>query len=125
MAWTFNITKAERRERTIEYFGSLTFTGNYATGGDGPGTFTWAGGVGGWPEWAPDVSALHADIAPVSGVIHGPAGYTASIIPGSGPTNAKIKIYSAVGTELAAGAYPAAITGATDATLALVYPKLL
>lgn len=43
--------------------------------------------------------------------IQGPAGYTVEILPGADGRHWLYKIYSAVGTELVAGAYPAAITG--------------
>jgi len=38
-----------------------------------------------------------------------PAGYTAQIVPGADGLHPILKIFSAPGTELAAGAYPAAI----------------
>lgn len=43
--------------------------------------------------------------------IQGPAGYTVEILPGADGNHWLYKVYSAVGTELVAGAYPAAITG--------------
>lgn len=126
MPWVFNVTKIERRERTIEAFGSLVFSGSYTAGGDATGSMVLGGGVGGWPQSAPDQSELHADRPPLSGTVMPDEGYAGVIVPAaSGALPAKLKLYSAAGTELAAGAYPAAISGATQHTMSLVYRKLL
>lgn len=125
MAWTWNITKIVRREQELDVFGSLTFSGNYATGGDAGGAEVVGSGVAGWPQWNPQESVVHATLPPTEGNLQLDGGYTGSIIPGSGVLPAKIKIYSAAATELVAGAYPAAITGGTQHTLRLTYRKNL
>lgn len=49
--------------------------------------------------------------------VTGPAGYGVELILGGNPNHWLMKIFSAVGTELAAGAYPAAITGDANITI--------
>lgn len=46
--------------------------------------------------------------------VQGPAGYGVEILPGADNLHWLWKIYSAVGVELGAAAYPAAITGDLD-----------
>lgn len=85
---------------------TATASGNYATGGDtvnltavtNPQNHN--GGSFGFPVNIQDYS-----------VEQGGGGYTAELIPGATPATWKLKVFSAPGTELAAGAYPAAITG--------------
>jgi hypothetical protein len=84
-------------------FTTLTFSGNYATGGDAlDPTPLFASGVG---------SILLMDIS-------GGAGYGFEY----NPTAKVLKVFSAPGTELAAGAYPAALTGDTN-VVAQIYAK--
>jgi len=75
-------------------FASLAFSGNYATGGDSWDASTLFTGQ------ANPTSILVVDVA-------GGAGYSAEY----DKVAKKLKIFSASGTELAAGAYPAALTG--------------
>lgn len=49
--------------------------------------------------------------------VTGPAGYGVELILGGNPNHWLLKIFSAVGTELGAGAYPAAISGDTNITI--------
>ncbi len=126
MAWTWNVTKIVRREQEIDVFGSLTFSGSYATGGDAGGTLVVGSGAAGWPQWNPQESVLHAGLPATEGTLQLDDGYSGVIVPGSsGPLPAKIKIYSAAGTELAAGAYPGGFSGATQHTLRQTYRKNL
>ena len=84
---------------------ALTFTGSYVTGGD-----AWNPLVG-WPGATPStINAL---------MVTGGAGYDYEF---QKPTGG-LKIFSAAGTELVAGAYPAALTAETVNTVALVYAK--
>jgi hypothetical protein len=99
----------------------LTFSGSYATGGDTLDlTSSGVGAIG--------KSALgrvfQAGKAPLYGYVAGSGGYSFGFIPGSGSppnlANGKVKISTTAATELAAGAYPAGITGDANiyATLA-------
>lgn len=125
MAWTFNVSQIVRREQDIEVFGTVTFSGNYTTGGDNSGTLVIGSNTGGWPDWRPQVSGLHASLQPISGTFHADAGYTGTIVPVAAQVLPKLKLYSAADTEVTAGAYPAGVTGATNHQLRLVYRKNL
>lgn len=83
------------------FFGTLTFSGSYATGGD---TLT-------LPAFSPGIGNI------VLVMVDDSAGYSITYQTGSG----RVQVYSAAGTELAAGAYPAAITGDTGIHMFLVY----
>lgn len=125
MAWTWNVTKIVRREQEIDVFGSLSFTGSYVSGGDAGGSLLIGNGTAGWPQWTPQESGLHATLPPTEGNLQLDGGYTGSIVPGSAVLPARVKIYTAAAAELTAGAYPAAVTGATQHTLRLTYRKNL
>jgi len=92
--------------RTKELILKAVASGNYATGGDtvnltsilNPNNITNA--VAGYPGRITE---------PIVKQFAG--GYVAELIPGTTLANWKLKIFSAPATELAAGAYPAAITG--------------
>lgn len=89
-----------RKRKTIQ----VTPSGNYVAGGDtidltattNP-SFLAGAGFGSVPK---RYIACRA-----------PGGYTAEYIPGATLATCKVKYYSAAGQELAAGAYPAALTG--------------
>jgi hypothetical protein len=84
-------------------FLNLAFSGSYVTGGDAlDPTSLFSSGVG---------SILSVDVA-------GGAGYGFEY----NPTTKVLKVFSAPGTELAAGAYPAALTGDTN-VVAQVFAK--
>ena len=83
---------------------SLAFSGSYTAGGD-----AW-NPLAGWPGSAP------SQILSVS--IDGGAGYDFEF---QKPTGG-LKVYASSGVEVAAGAYPAALTGDTN-TVARVYAK--
>lgn len=105
----------QTRRNTRRTF-SLTFSGNYTTGGDTI-NFTTATN----PQNQP--AALAFGSAPLVFSLSGSIdGYTVEMVPGSGLTNWKIKIFSASGTELSAGAYPAGISGDTNLQLTIVNP---
>jgi len=76
--------------------GTLAFSGSYTTGGD-----------------TLDLSQqplVPSTQVPIQATIQGQSGYNYVFIPGSALNTNKVKIYSSGQTELAAGAYPAAIT---------------
>ncbi len=123
MAWTFNISALPADKTQVEAFGQLQFSGNYTTGGDAAGTFNPAAGANtaGWPDFKL-ASALPASLPPIRGTVQMDGGYVAVIVPVAGSTVPKLKVINpATGNELAAGAYPAAITGAVYHTLELGY----
>ncbi|HZT73630.1 MAG TPA: hypothetical protein VE996_08285 [Terriglobales bacterium] len=127
MPWTFNLSSLTEGERDLAVFGQLSFSGSYATGGDS-GSFVIGGNTIGWPDWRPGASALHAALPPIAAQVALDGGYTATVAPAaSGSASFKIKIVDpATHSELAAAAYPAALTGAGALhTLALRYRKNL
>jgi hypothetical protein len=76
--------------------GTLAFSGSYTTGGD-----------------TLDLSQqplVPSTQVPIQATVQGQSGYNYVFIPGSALNTNKVKIYSSGQTELAAGAYPAAIT---------------
>jgi hypothetical protein len=99
-----------RATRTL----ALTMSGNYATGGDtldltattNPNNIAGAKAFGRVPA--------------VSRVNNVPDGYSAEVVPGAALNNWKVKWFTASNTEVAAGAYPAGISGATDVTIDIV-----
>jgi hypothetical protein len=84
---------------------TLTFSGSYVTGGD-----AWNPLVG-WPGATPSTIIAVA--------VTGGAGYLYEFQKPAGG----LKIFSAAGVELAAGAYPAALTAETVNVVSLVYAK--
>lgn len=125
MAWTLKVSAINQGDPLLEVFGQLVFSGNYTTGGDNGGTFDASGDAGaGWTNFLNE-SAVHAGRPPVKGNLQFDAGYWAVLVPVAGQPLPKIKIYSGNGVELAAGAYPAAITGAAQHTMELDYKKNL
>ncbi|HXE30745.1 MAG TPA: hypothetical protein VN515_02965 [Terriglobales bacterium] len=124
MAWTFNISALPSGKTQIEAFGQVQFSGNYTTGGDGSGTFVTTAGANtaGWPDFKPGDSVLHAGRPPVRGSFQVDGGYIGVIVPVAGSAIPKLKLINpATGSELAAGAYPGAITGAVYHSLELDY----
>lgn len=121
MAWTFNISALASERTHVRAFGQVQFSGNYTTGGDGSGTFVTTPGANtaGWPE-ANNSAGLPASLPPILGHLQMDGGYVGVIVPAANTTVPKLKVINpATGAELAAGAYPAAITGAVYHTLDL------
>lgn len=87
-----------------------TISGNYVAGGDtlnlNPSTFTDPNGVGivGYPDAVPSRA--------VRVVVNNADGYYAQVVPGTTLAGFKLQWFTSEGNELAAGAYPAGITGA-------------
>lgn len=98
MAVAVTVTKKWYDGKKLFVLGTLTFSGSYTTGGDGL-SFT---GLGIQSSLAPDIVW-----------VGGTAGYGYGYVPGSpaSQSNGKVKISTTAATELAAGAYPAGITG--------------
>lgn len=92
-------------------FASVLFTpsGNYTTGGDtanlNPASWTDPNTVGLLGE------PLNVPQTPVSVDTQNLGGYYAEVVPASTLAAFKVQFYTSEGNELAAGAYPAAITG--------------
>lgn len=124
MAWTLTLSSILPSDSAIAVFGQLAFSGNYTAGGDTGTLQTGANTAGLYSHMA--TSSLHADRPPVSFNVQLDGGYIGVLIPGNGPSNFKLKVLNpASGSELAAGAYPAALTGAVQHTLGLVYLRNL
>ena len=94
---------------TRKFIFKVVLTGSYPTGGE---TLDFAPYVSG------DIGAL-----PISVVPQRFGGYVPSYIPGASISAGKLMQFSAPGTQLAAGAYPAALTGLTDARIVVELPK--
>lgn len=124
MAWTLTISALTRGETTIDVFGAVSVSGDYATGGDGGAAFAYGANPSGFSQFLAE-SVLHAGQAPISGSVDLGHGYEGKFLFAQ-PwfTMPALKIYdSSTGAELAAGAYPAALTGATDLQAELRYLK--
>jgi len=106
MALTFTIVDTWDDGKRIHVAGTVAASGNYATGGD-----------------ALDLSQsplVASDQPPINGTawMDGLAGYDYVFLPGAAMNSCKVKIFqqgAAAGAfpELAAGAYPGAISGDT------------
>lgn len=85
---------------------AVTISGNYTTGGD---TLDLTAVTN--PSFIP--AGAFAQVPDEFECQNPPGGYSCEVIVGTALNNSKVKFFSAPGTELAAGAYPAAITGDT------------
>ena len=114
MALAINVQQVETDQKGVYIFGTLTASGNYATGGDTL-DFT-AVGV---------VDKIAAGTAPVQVWIGGTTGDSYGWVVGSSLANGKVKINTASATELAAAAYPARITGDANIQFEAIFKKFL
>jgi hypothetical protein len=112
MALAITITDVDTGTGNIYVFGKLTPSGSYATGGDTLDFTTVAAQIG-------------ASLTPVQLWAGGTTGDNYGWIPGSALNNGKIKISTASATELAAGTYPARISGDTNIQFEAAFRKLL
>jgi hypothetical protein len=104
-----------RRKKRITY--KPTFSGNYTNPGGDTLDFTAATD----PNFK---NARIPAVAPEFIEINGnPGGNGAEGIPGTTAANGKIKLFSSVNTELAGGAYNAAVTGDVNVTITAVFPQ--
>ena len=104
MAIALAITDIDNSGKSLYLTCTLTFSGNYSTGGDTI-DFTTVAGKGYLGR------TFQASKAPLYGAAYGTSGHSYGLIPGTTLANGKVKISTTAGTELGAGAYPAAITG--------------
>ncbi|HVA62318.1 MAG TPA: hypothetical protein VNF74_01235 [Terriglobales bacterium] len=108
MAIASALTSIDVTRRKVRRTLNLTLSGSYATGGDtldltattNPNNLEGAKAFGRVPT--------------VYAVANLPDGYGAEIVAGAALNNWKMKWFTASNTELAAGAYPAGLSGATD-----------
>lgn len=114
MALAINVVDVDAGENNFYVFGTLTPSGNYASGGDTLDFTTVANQIG-------------ASQAPVQLWVGGTTGDNYAFVRAASPTlaNGKIKVNTASNTELAAGAYPARITGDTNIQFEAVFNKLI
>ncbi len=108
MAIASSLIALDPTRRSVRRTLALAFSGNYPTGGDALDLTATAN-----PNGFEGAHAFSLNPA-VYGVRNVPDGYTAEILPGAAPNAWKVKWYTASNTELAAGAYPAGISGAAD-----------
>jgi len=106
-----DVDVSRRRARRVL---SLTFSGNYTSGGDGLDLTA--------PSNPQGIAGAKAfGLLPTGySVSNVPDGYTAEIVAGSALNNWKVKWFTASNTELTAGAYPAGISDAADVLVELV-----
>ena len=114
MALAINITDVDAGENGLYVFGTLTASGNYASGGDTLDFTTVANQIG-------------ASQAPLQVWAGGTTGDSYGFVRAASPTlaNGKIKINTASNTELAAGAYPSRISGDANIQIEAVFSKLI
>ena len=112
MALAITITDVDTGTGNIYVFGTITPSGNYSTGGDTLDFTTVASRIG-------------ASQAPVQLWAGGTTGDNYGWFPGTALNNGKIKISTTSATELAAGAYPARITGDVNIQFEAAFRKLL
>jgi hypothetical protein len=106
MALTFTLVDTWDDGQRIHMAGTVTASGNYSTGGDTLDL-----------SKAPTLASTQAPIQG-TGWMDGLAGYDYVFAPGAALNSGKVKIFQQAATagafpELAAGAYPAAITSDT------------
>lgn len=105
MAITVTVNRVDQGLNSTYVYGTLAFSGSYAIGGD---TLNLAGLSG------PGGAIVNVAIVPVSVAIWGASGNNYGV-PAALSTytlaTIKLKINTASGTELAAGAYPASVIG--------------
>lgn len=102
-----------RRKKRITY--KVTFSGNYATGGD---TANLSAATN--PKFLP--GAYPSRAPEVVDIIGNPGGNGAEFVLGTTMANGAIKQFSAANTELGAGAYNAAVTGDANIQLEAYWP---
>lgn len=98
--------KFDQSTKTLVF--KAVFTGTYPAGGDVISLASFSSG--------------DANVLPISVSEERFGGYAADYIPGASVALGKLKIFTTAATELAAGAYPAGLTGLTDARITVVLP---
>ena len=138
MAVTWIVTKIDDEGDFLSVFGQLLFSNtptNYPTGGDGALTVNLDRGTAGTngvdrntaglPVYLKGQTKIHATLPAHEFNIQSESGtHIPVFVVGTGALNFKIKqIVTATGAELAAGAYPASVTGAVFNYLTLKFKK--
>ena len=112
MALTFSLVDTWDDGQRIHVAGTAAGSGSYSTGGDTLDFTTVASRIG-------------ASQPPVQVWAGGTTGDNYGWFPGTALNNGKIKISTTSATELAAGAYPARITGDVNIQFEAAFRKLL
>lgn len=114
MALAITITDVDAAADNIYVFAMLTASGSYATGGD-------------TLDFTTVANQLGASQAPVQVWVGGTTGDSYAFVHAAAPTlaNGLVKINTGSNSELAAGSYPARITGDTRIQLEAVFNKLI
>lgn len=106
MAQALSVRMTRHNVRVKDRIIKAVASGNYATGGDAIDLTNVAN-----PNFKTDAKFGQNVAIEDWEVIQSPAGYGAELVQGALLSNWKLKIFTTANTELAAGAYPAAITG--------------
>lgn len=107
MGLALTAVKADIGLRNKELILSAVASGNYVTGGDTINLTV----IADPNHIGPNCQAGYPGKIDDYSVEQMPVGYGGELIPGTTLANWKLKIFTTSNTELAAGAYPAAITG--------------
>jgi hypothetical protein len=110
MALSIGILSVDASANNVYVFGTLTATGNYATGGD-------------TLDFTTVASQILSSQPPTQVWVGGTTGDSYGLVKGTALNNQKIKMSTATGTELSSGAYPARITGDTNIQFEAVFAK--
>jgi hypothetical protein len=106
MAITINVQNVDASGIVTWVTGTVTFSGNYTTGGD---TLDWTTAI---EQIGQSGQALDASSPPQQVMLdsqNGNAGYYVSV-QGNALNNWKVKCFVGSGTEVGAGAYPSSVT---------------
>jgi len=119
VAIAITVQNVDASGSTVLVTGTLAFSGNYTTGGD---TLDWTTAI---EQIAPSGKSIPSVSSPQVVLIASQGGNADSYVAvqGSALNSWKVKCFAAGGTEVSAGAYPAAITGDVVVFLAH-FPKL-
>lgn len=125
MPQAFRITNVSEANQLVTLFGQLIFTGNYVTGGESPTFDFTTANTASIPVFLNGQTGLHATRPPLKWNVQIESGYVAVLVPSTGATNFKIKIWDpgAAKAEISAGAYPASMLTAVYNTLEIQYKK--
>jgi hypothetical protein len=99
MALALTVTKQWYDGKKLFVMGTIAGSGSYVTGGDTLNLQS---------------LGIKSSQVPFQAWIGGTSGYAFGWVPGTTQANGKVKISTTAATELAAGAYPAGITGDTN-----------
>src|SRR5690348_3226178 len=118
MATALTVVDIDNSGKTIYVTCSIVFSGSYSTGGDTVDLTTIIGK-------AYLGKVFIAGKSPLYGYGVSSAGYSLAFIPGTTLANGLMKVNTAAATELAAGAYPAGLTGDTHAIAGFAFDQNL